>query len=282
MPVTVNDTKVFWKGVNEYQYYGKAICEAGGTAYSYISSLGNSSFSFTTTVEMPGKTPSEVSALMQPLIDKLNDLGIPATNPRPTSSLSWGSNRQGEGDSPGNTWFASRLFPASNWDNATLFRETMDAVQALVEAGYTFHGIHMMPTDRTAGYPGNASVNPAFRTTLMHADVFALRHDDASAGLSNATARKEAHKRMEGYMDRLRAVTPGGGSYINEADVQEPEWQRSFFGDRYEGLLAIKRARDPWGLFWAPTTVGSEGWEVRTRDGLPTQDGPLCRAGVSS
>lgn len=294
LPVTVNDTEVFWKGVDEYQYYGKAICEAGGTAYSYISPLGepnsnanSSSFSFSTTVEMPAKTPDEVLALMQPLIDKLNALGIPVNNSQPTSSLSWGANRQGEGDSPGDTRFASRLFPARNWDDDALFRRTMDAVRATIEAGYTFHGIHMMPTEETAGYPGNNSVNPAFRRTLMHADVFDMVSMQAVAGGATTTnsaaqALERAHARLNGYMDGIRAATPGGGSYINEADVQEPDWQRSFFGDKYEGLAEIKRARDPWGVFWAPTTVGSEGWEVRTADGLPTQDGMLCRVGGAS
>jgi hypothetical protein len=32
------------------------------------------------------------------------------------------------------------------------------------------------------------------------------------------------------------------------------------------------------GVFWAPMTVGSEAWEVITADGLPTQNGQLCRA----
>ncbi|OIW25365.1 FAD-binding domain-containing protein [Coniochaeta ligniaria NRRL 30616] len=276
----INDTKTFWKGVNEYQYYGKAICEAGGTAYSYISSLGSGSFSFSTTVEMPGKTPSEVISLMQPLIDKLNTIGIPVNNSQPSSSLSWGSNRQGEGDSPGNTRFATRLLPARNWDNATLFQETMDAIQATIEAGYTFHGIHLMPTEKTAGYPGNSSVNPAFRRTLMHADVFDMVGMQGAG--TNAQTLETAHARLNGYMDLIRAATPDGGAYINEADVQEPDWQRSFFGDRYEGLLGVKKERDPWGLFWAPTTVGSEGWEVRTADGLPTQDGMLCRVGAGA
>ncbi len=33
--------------------------------------------------------------------------------------------------------------------------------------------------------------------------------------------------------------------------------QQSFYGDKCERLLEIKRKWDPWGLFWAPTTVSS-------------------------
>jgi hypothetical protein len=49
--------------------------------------------------------------------------------------------------------------------------------------------------------------------------------------------------------------------------VQEPNWQRSFFGDKYQDLLEIK-GKDRWGLFWAPAVVGSEAWKVVTADGL--------------
>ncbi|KAH8769557.1 hypothetical protein BGZ57DRAFT_987025 [Hyaloscypha finlandica] len=45
-----------------------------------------------------------------------------------------------------------------------------------------------------------------------------------------------------------------------------------------EHVAQIKKKTDPWGLFWAPTTVGSEVWEVITADGLPTQNGPPCGA----
>jgi Berberine and berberine like len=152
----------------------------------------------------------------------------------------------------------------------------MSAIRAIVEAGgYTFHGIHMKPTAAVAGLPdfGNNGVNPAFRKTIMHADIW----ESLSWTGASVQELKQSHVRFNGYMDRIREATPGAGSYINEADVQEPNWQQSFFGDKYQILLDVKQSRDPWELFWAPTTVGSEGWEVITADGLPTQNGMLCR-----
>lgn len=67
------------------------------------------------------------------------------------------------------------------------------------------------------------------------------------------------------------------GSYMNEADVLEPDWQESFYGSNYGLLLGIKRERDPWDVFWTVTGVGCEGWKVRSVDGLPNQNGRLCR-----
>lgn len=83
---------------------------------------------------------------------------------------------------------------------------------------------------------------------------------------------------MQGYMALLRDVSPGAGSYMNEGDPGEPNWQQAFYGANYARLLEIKRKWDPTGVFWAPTTVGSEGWAVQVVDGYPnSQNGRLCR-----
>jgi hypothetical protein len=58
----------------------------------------------------------------------------------------------------------------------------------------------------------------------------------------------------------IRAATPGTGTYLNETDYFEPDWQRELWGDNYEKLLAIKRKYDPEGLFYCHHCVGSEAW----------------------
>jgi hypothetical protein len=63
-----------------------------------------------------------------------------------------------------------------------------------------------------------------------------------------------------------RDVSPGVGAYLGEGDREEEEFQQSFYGDMHERLSEIKRAVDPWDVFWAKTAVGSERWEVRTSD----------------
>lgn len=68
----------------------------------------------------------------------------------------------------------------------------------------------------------------------------------------------------------LAELTPGGAAYLNEADINQPNWQQVFYGDNYPRLLSIKRKYDPESIFWGPTTVGSEGWEV-------SADGRLCK-----
>lgn len=249
------------------------MTENGGTAFSNVIRNSATSFSFNVNVEMPNKSVQEVFAFVQPFVDSIKSLGITITNPTPTNPSGSFQTGTGQGDRPGNGRFGSRLFPRRNWENATLWSETMDAIQESVEAGYTFHGIHMAATEQLAGYPGNNAVNPAFRNGLMHADSF----DFFSIRGKTEQQVNDAHALQEVYMEKIRAVTPGGGAYLNEADIEEPNWQQSFFGSNYPRLLEIKTKLDPWGVFWASTTPGSEKWEVRENDPVPSQNGPLCR-----
>jgi hypothetical protein len=65
-------------------------------------------------------------------------------------------------------------------------------------------------------------------------------------------------ERVGRAMEPIRAVTPFSGSYLNETDYFEPDWQQSFWGDHYPRLLAIKRQYDPANLFRVHHGVGSE------------------------
>ncbi|KAK7973831.1 hypothetical protein PG989_015679 [Apiospora arundinis] len=62
-------------------------------------------------------------------------------------------------------------------------------------------------------------------------------------------------------MPKIEAATPGGGSYLNEANFQQSKWQEAFYGSNYPRLSEIKRRVDPRSLFYAQTAVGSEMWK---------------------
>jgi FAD/FMN-containing dehydrogenase len=80
-------------------------------------------------------------------------------------------------------------------------------------------------------------------------------------------AKGESEKaRVSAAMKILYDATPGAGSYVNETDYFEPNWQEEFWGENYPKLLAIKRKYDPGGLFTCHHCVGSEeGSEIRPR-----------------
>lgn len=72
------------------------------------------------------------------------------------------------------------------------------------------------------------------------------------------------------FIPQLKALTPGSGVYLNEADFLEPDWQESFYGENYVRLRGIKKKYDRGDVFYAPTAVGSDEWKEDSR-------GRLCR-----
>ncbi|PKS04963.1 hypothetical protein jhhlp_008329 [Lomentospora prolificans] len=266
--------EAFWSAVNAYHWYGQYIVLSGGTSYNYVTYTGNNSFTFTADNEFPDLSDEEISSFLTPLWDSIREHGVPLKDISVGPTSNWApSSNGGTGDAPGNQRFASRLFPRQIWEDKAHFTKVMAAVREIVEATYTFHGIFMAPSEDIAGWPGsNSGLNPAFRNTFMHADIF-------YAGDISKTEPFNA------VMNKLREVTAdGGGAYINESDVEEPNWQTSYFGNKYSELLKIKKARDPWNLFWAPSTVGSEGWAVRKAedDPFPSQNGRLCQVAAAA
>ncbi|XDG05417.1 hypothetical protein ABKA04_005032 [Annulohypoxylon sp. FPYF3050] len=273
-PGVIADADTFWQGVGAYYRFAAQILDSGGYGFSYIYPGANQTFRFTTSSSFLDTIPSTVFAFMQPLYTTLTNLSINITNPTIRSSSIYGSRGVGIGPAPGNTRYRSRLLPRANWEDDILWNTTITAIRRATEAGFDndfyFHGTLTSPTLSAAGWPGNttSAVNPAWRQNRMHAMLM----DSAPT----QSAERDAMFRT--YMDLLRDASPDAGAYMNEGDPGEPEWQQAFYGANYGSLLEVKRARDPWNLFWAPTTVGSEGWAVRSVDGYKeSQNGRLCR-----
>ncbi|KAK8021317.1 hypothetical protein PG990_006455 [Apiospora arundinis] len=283
--IVVHEADTFWAGVRLYYRFCGTVVEAreGGQGFSYIYPQAGGGFRFTTTTSFLNRTRDEATQIMQPLYASLRRAGVltaadadPATaNP----SVYGASRRSGNGYQPLNTRYRSRLLPRANWEDDARWDATMAAIRTATEAGYDenfyFHGTLTSPTRKVAAWPGaDNAVNPAWRENLMHAMLMDVQPDNYTAQQA-----RDRDARMQRYTGLLRAVSPGAGAYINEADPGEPEWQQAFFGSNYARLLEVKQAWDPWHLFWAPTTVGSEGWHVEAFEGYPnSQNGRLCRS----
>ncbi|KAG0258602.1 hypothetical protein DFQ27_004540 [Actinomortierella ambigua] len=99
------------------------------------------------------------------------------------------------------------------------------------------------------------SVNPAWREALTFQVV--------PGGWLDTTpweTQKVIRRTLTKSINRLRELTPGGGTYMNEADPNEPNFQQNFFGVHYRTLYNIKYKYDPTGLFYCRRCVGSEDW----------------------
>ncbi|KAJ4305457.1 hypothetical protein N0V90_000988 [Kalmusia sp. IMI 367209] len=282
-----NDT--FWSGVNAYFAQLVRINDAKGIGWNTLSTQASNpifnqtarTFSFTGQVIVPGMTANEFIDFVAPITKELGDVGVDVSNATIgtwESYPSYSFRPNGPGENVGNGRFASRLFPRSLFvdPKSKEFIKVMAAIRSFVEeGGYSFHSVDYHPSLATAGYPGTDSgVNPHLRTAIMHATGF----DTGSYGPERTPDEMiKSHARLNEYAQKWRDASPGSGAYMNEADTEEPNFQESFYGDNYERLLGIKKERDPWSLFYAVTAVGSELWKVEGTDGLPTQQGKLCR-----
>ncbi|HEY6455904.1 MAG TPA: FAD-binding oxidoreductase [Steroidobacteraceae bacterium] len=73
---------------------------------------------------------------------------------------------------------------------------------------------------------------------------------------------RAAAKTVDRCVEQLRAVAGPSGSYVNETNYFEEDWQRAFWADNYARLRDIKRRYDPDGLFFVHHGVGSEEWSA--------------------
>ena len=289
-PVHIPDTEIFWKAVRTYLGFAETIVNAGGFGFGDPLPQGNNTYLFASTIAIPRTSAEETKTLIKPLFEAYRALGINITTSPETKSVPYATPGTGitsvSYPGPIDRMFISRLLPRTLWLEAEAGNSTrLDLVAAAnrrsVEQGSRVTLRAYAPTAKAAGYPGsiNSAVNPSMRNMVIHCVTFSSQPVILldKKGLLEAHAKHSA----SGVAD-LRRLTPESGAYFNEADRLEPNFQRSFWGENYPRLLRVKREVDPWGLFWAGRTVGSEGWEVRpgVEDGeMPTQDGRLCRVG---
>ncbi|KAF2645835.1 FAD/FMN-containing isoamyl alcohol oxidase-like protein MreA [Massarina eburnea CBS 473.64] len=272
--------EVFYEGVRKYYEMMIPFTDAHTYSYFWIWANDNGTFSFQMTpLFAPNHTIESFNELMKPWFDRLSELGIPFTAETtryesfyPAYNNNWGNDTvAGLNAIPGN-----RLFPRGRWEDPVKFEATFGAIKAHSLRGKTIGGYHQAPANRMNV---DNAVSSAFRHVINFLIGAALVD-----GAENATSEQ-----MTEAVDVLtnevlgpwRAVSPEsefGGSYLNEGNVMEPNWQESFYGIQYPKLLQLKKKWDPKSVFYGPTAVGSEEWEVQDGDqGTQTQNGRLCR-----
>ncbi|KAJ5371678.1 FAD linked oxidase N-terminal [Penicillium concentricum] len=116
-----------------------------------------------------------------------------------------------------------------------------------------------------------SSVNPAWRSTCIVNIV-----TRGWANHSSAQTVKDDITYIKG--GAMRALDPLLGSYMNEADRNDPLWPTNLYGTNYMRLALIKKKYDPTSVFYYPTCVGSQSWTQWYLDGAAYD--PLCPTGL--
>lgn len=109
-----------------------------------------------------------------------------------------------------------------------------------------------------------SGANPAWRKAYIH-NIVARGW---ASGSSNATIQGVYDDITTNKVRAMKDLAPDTGCYMNEADRFDHDYMADFYGKHARTLAKIKRRRDPEGVFYCPTCVGSQDWTVQTNGGL--------------
>ncbi len=160
----------------------------------------------------------------------------------------------------------SRYIPVDFFekDNAFTTAEMLVRAAAEMPVGYPLRLVSWKGLlgcdEQTAARNRATSTTPSALTAPVLA-LMGAGSLDTRPGLSGAEPGALADIEADALrraIDVIREATPGAGSYVNEVDYFEPDWQESFWGSNYARLLEIKQKYDPHNLFRVHHGVGSE------------------------
>ncbi|KAB8237010.1 isoamyl alcohol oxidase [Aspergillus alliaceus] len=174
-----------------------------------------------------------------------------------------------------NSAMSSRMFDKrSLTKNRTFLRKMVGTIAGAPEE-YTINSVELVGGGKvlTDGADRFSGLNPAWRSTYMVNIVARGWTNGTDKSTAQAVKNDITYKKGGG----MRALTRKLGSYMNEADRNDPLWAEDFYGANYKRFSLIKKKYDPDSLFYCPTCVGSEMWHQKYI--LDKEYGPLCQGG---
>ena len=265
----VGEGDTFWEGWKIWHTYAPEIVKHGLYVW-YAASPGDI---IAQPFVAPNKTKSEVEALLQPMLDRLDAAGVDYTRSEVTTFPNFGE-LYGEmwytafHGANGQAGFGGRLISIKDVEENG--QGLTDAFRYVLEGygGAVGFGGHLVnPGNGVPDPEGELSaVHPVFRETA-DVNVYLYFLEDC------LTAERRAEVLEQVTFDigeAIRRETPNSAVYSNEGDINEPQWQDAFWGPVYPRLVEIKEKYDRNRVFWTKATPGSEGWEL--------VDERLCRA----
>lgn len=259
----------YWRAVSTFTKLSPFIGRMGAMAIVIIT---DSVFSISP-MTGPEITQEYLKGVLQPLLDTLDELGIPyalTAADFPTYLDEYNAMQQPlpVGVAQYGGWLIPKRTVRGNNDgliaayrNLTAHGVMIIAVILDVSLKGIVEGSHIIP-------PASNAVNPAWRDTVI--DTVLTTPLNLSGPVSDWHNLQT--KMTEEYVPQLSRLAPDSGCYLNEADPYQPSWKTVFYGKNYEKLRAIKKKYDPKDAFYATTAVGSDEWVIQ-------QGGRLCRAG---
>ncbi|KAF8201250.1 hypothetical protein K438DRAFT_2108763 [Mycena galopus ATCC 62051] len=228
-----------------------------GSQYLYIEPAGTT-YVFILNTYMPNTTAAQSTALLASFFDA--SLALPGVSMLEQETTYGDINDvlYEADDRVGlNVILGSRLIPASTYRDSPA--TVGNVIKQLAETNTSEILVLLVAGGKVAENANiSSAVHPAWRTAKPHF-VLANAWDD-SASLEEINQDRRLFQNVQ--LPILEQIAgPNAGSYSNEADVLEPDFQTTFFGPNYAKLSAIKSKYDPDDLFIVGAGVGSERWD---------------------
>ncbi|KAK4458178.1 hypothetical protein QBC42DRAFT_277389 [Cladorrhinum samala] len=255
-PSTNTNEQLFWKAVEKFHSYSTRFVE--NNIYVYYE-LGPVPMTLhVQPIVGVNMTLAQLKAVVQPLFDDLNAIGIRYASTEKAFTTFYDLYKaMFEIEVAGNSaltggWSIARTDVQNNHP------AIIDAFKTILKAGGFLVG-HMWNAGQTLPQSewAKSAMNPRFRSVVDK--LITIVPVSGNAPLAE---KAEAQNRLTNVVDAsLRAASPNGAAYINEADPFQPNWQNAFWGTNYPRLLSLRQKYDPNGLFYAVSTPGTEKWE---------------------
>ncbi|KAL8757325.1 MAG: hypothetical protein Q9199_002309 [Rusavskia elegans] len=254
--------ETFSKSVAAYHAWTPTVVDTGAMSLAFGS---NTSFTVGP-ITAPGVSAEELSGLLQPLLDELQNMGVNHSTPvvRQFPGYLEEFNAMMPDLAVAVQQYGGWLLPRSVvLDNPDGLAAAYANITNGGAAGFTSVALNVNRS--VAGDVYNA-VNPAWRTTLL--DVIITTNYNSTAPLSDMVKLQE--DMTDKYIPQLKALAPDSGVYLNEGDWHDSDWKQAFYGPNYDKLKLIKKKYDSNDIFYATTAVGSDDWVIEA-------PGRLCR-----
>ncbi|KAI3390268.1 hypothetical protein diail_10732, partial [Diaporthe ilicicola] len=233
-------TDKYWDAVEVFLMNLPEIVDAGATVYWQV--IPGNRFMMPQSY-LPNGTAQDLERLLQPTLVALNQSGITyafASKNYPAFQDAFYTMNPEMNITEMN--IGGRLIPRSLVSSKSSTARLSGAIKYILRNNGVFAGV-----SQNASTPPTStnSVHPYWRQTIFLA-FFGIMYDQY-----NLTANHVAQQTVTNVLvPALAELTPNGAAYLNEADVNEPNWQDTFYGPNYLRLSSIKRKYDPDGILW--------------------------------
>ncbi|KZW00723.1 FAD-binding domain-containing protein [Exidia glandulosa HHB12029] len=247
-----NDTELFFKGVAAMHDLSSYFVDHGMFVYW---ELEPSRFHVQPIVG-PNMTAAQITQVVQPMFDVLDKAGVPySTSTKAFNTFFDLYIDLFEDESAGNDLLTGGRI-MTHRDIAQNAAGIVDAYKTTLDNGAFIIG-HIVGPGGAVPVANNA-IHPVWRNASSFSITFKPIAGNAPLG-----AKADAQNVITNVIGKaLREAAPYGGAYVNEGDLEEPNWQTEYWGAHYPRLLKLKQKWDPTGVFYARTTPGTEDWEV--------------------